>query len=443
MEAMWNHMHLERPPNATCQIPCRKFGAAEFFITLDKVISDLTSQALLHKEAAILSRLIYRMKCKFRNDKGLKSMFKVNKALLKYLMLSLEKEYANLKSYVSIGEKYVTLPSKQMVEYVLVKTQGFAKLMLRVEKVCKESAYFLKCRINLGHAWSIAIIAYSVVSRIWLLSRYLVKQSCIWYNSLYDYLTLFENSGLSWLPENYELPSDLKSWLSVPWIDQPTPRVPRNRAVKNTMFKLITPCDDDSDEDLVSDVQDFSKEIESKISPSYVEKKSAHNPAPNINNNNIIPNDDTGEFIDRRSFDLKRARDTQTSTKAEEQKEFAKVEETNGKEYDPGTSIRNKDSEFHIESISRGKVKNITEKSKNSTRKKDAPKLLTFDDVKTRTDLLALLHGESYPGLDKLQWNIIRKKGRKLLNKLDASSKETKQSVVIRKVTKRIKSWIT
>lgn len=134
---------------------------------LNRVVKDIKSQELLHKEAAILSRLIYRMKNKFRNDKGVKSMCKLNKALLKYLSLSLENEYENLKGYVEVNTKYTTLPSRQMVEYVLVKTQGFAKLMLRIEDVSKYSAHFLKCRISLGQAWSTAVIAYAVVSRIW------------------------------------------------------------------------------------------------------------------------------------------------------------------------------------------------------------------------------------------------------------------------------------
>ncbi|KOC69067.1 Uncharacterized protein C3orf17 like protein [Habropoda laboriosa] len=294
MEAIWNHVQLDRPPNASCRIACQKVDACRFLTTLDKVIQNLTSQELLHKEAAILSRLIYRMKSKFRNDKGLKSMSKVNKALLKYLMLSLEKDYKNLKDYVSIGEKYITLPSKQMVECVLVKTQGFAKLMLRIEEVSKYSAHFLKCRINIGHSWGTAIIAYSVVSRIWILSRHLVKQSCVWYNSLYNYLRLFEDSGSYWLPENYVFPSDLKSWLLVPWIDEPTPRVPKNHAVTNTMFKLITPRDYDSDEEILSDVQDLSKETKSEIASLNVGKEYIQNPVTNIENSNIMPDDDTG-----------------------------------------------------------------------------------------------------------------------------------------------------
>lgn len=136
----------------------------------------MKSQELLHKEAAILSRLIYRMKSKFRNDKGVKSMSKLNRAMLNYLSLSLEKEYANLRSYVEIDNKNIKLPTKQMVEYVLVRTQGFAKLMARIEETSKHAAHFLKCRMSIGHAWGVATIAYSIVSRIWYVVTILYNQ---------------------------------------------------------------------------------------------------------------------------------------------------------------------------------------------------------------------------------------------------------------------------
>lgn len=159
-------------------------------MVLEKAIKDLNSQELLHKEAAILSRLIYRMKRKFRNDKGVKAMSKINRALLNYLSLSLEKEYENLKSYIEVDDKYVTLPSKQMVEYVLVRTQGFAKLLIRVEEVSKHSAHFLKSRITMGHAWSVALIAYAVVSRIWYVTFLLFNK-----NSLIIYLAIYFSAG--------------------------------------------------------------------------------------------------------------------------------------------------------------------------------------------------------------------------------------------------------
>lgn len=134
---------------------------------MESIIKDLDSQSVLHMEAAILSRLIYRMKSKFRSDKGLKNMEKVNRALLNYLEVQLHKEYNDLKNYVEPAGRFVNLPTKQMLQYVLVRTQGFAKLMCRIENVAKLAAEFFKTRISIGHSWTVSVIAYAVISRVW------------------------------------------------------------------------------------------------------------------------------------------------------------------------------------------------------------------------------------------------------------------------------------
>ncbi|XP_015430643.1 PREDICTED: uncharacterized protein LOC107187148 [Dufourea novaeangliae] len=424
MDAIWNHMQLERPPNATCCIQRAKFDATGFLTVLEKVLKDLHSQELLHKDAAILSRLIYRMKSKFRNDKGVKAMSKVNRGLLNYLSLSLEKEYENLRNYVEIDNNYIKLPSKQMVEYVLVRTQGFAKLMLRIEEVSKHAAHFLRSRIALGHAWSVATIAFSVVSRIWILSRHLIKRSCTWYNDLYQYLKLFKLSGLNWLPSGFELPTDLRVWLAVPWIDEPIPNVPSSHGLKNTMFKLIVPRQYDLDEELACD---NSTEVKCETVSPYSQKKSIVHEKIVKDEQNVGTDNDIGEILDRHSFKLKQYKQERNMPIEEKHESIIEMEE-----------INDRNAEDHGMSIKR---ENYGIKPNRLYKKKDSQKVLTLDNVKSKSDLINLLNKESYPGLEKLQWNIMRNKGKKLLNKLDASN-ETNRSNSYKKVIKSMHRWM-
>ena len=142
--------------------------------------TELESQSILKTEAALLSRLIYRMKSKLRSDKGLKNMEKINRALLNYLKISLEKEYQYLRDNTECDGDIKVLPSRQMLQYVLVRTQGFAKLMCRVEDVARCAAEYFRSRINLGHAWNLSIVAYSVICRIWYNFFFLVLKKLVY-----------------------------------------------------------------------------------------------------------------------------------------------------------------------------------------------------------------------------------------------------------------------
>lgn len=147
----------------------------QFKALLTTAIHDLESMSDLHVNAAVLSRLIYRMKSKFRNDKGLRYMIKLNKALLNYHNMSLKKEYTTLRFNLRMEDGMYVLPSRQRLEYVLAKTQGFGKLVARIEEISKCTSHLLKARINVGHAWNVALIAYATTSRIW----YCLSKCCI------------------------------------------------------------------------------------------------------------------------------------------------------------------------------------------------------------------------------------------------------------------------
>lgn len=125
----------------------------------------------------------------------------------------------------------------------------------------------------------------------------------------------------------------------------------------------------------------------------------------------------------------------------EENKKFSKTKENKRKQSDENNQ------EFYIGNIANKfiiKEKDINSKIelKNLTKKKSLKKLLTFHDVNNKSDLIVLLNKESYPGLDKLRWNIIKNKSKKLLDKLNVCSNETKQIYLFKKILKRIKKWI-
>ncbi|KAF7394866.1 hypothetical protein HZH66_008040 [Vespula vulgaris] len=305
MEAIWNRVHIEHPPNITWRIETQKFDIVGLQTTLKHIIKDLESQNDIHVEAAMLSRLIYRMKCKFRNDKGFKNMEKVNRALLNYLNLALEKEYKSFKSYIEFNDMFVTLPSKQMLEYILVRTQGFAKLLARVEEVAKCAGTFLRTRIILGHAWTVTLVAYAIISRIWVLSKYLVKRSCIWYNGLYQFLSSFKIIGLPWLSKKDNLPSDLKTWLALPWLDENESSIPEENILKDKMFKLIELQDDNLDTDLTFDFKDKLIELDTTDSICDIsENISKPSISKNVGELSIYMDDDLGEVVNRSSCAL-------------------------------------------------------------------------------------------------------------------------------------------
>ncbi|XP_034940834.1 uncharacterized protein [Chelonus insularis] len=221
MESLWNQLILKRPPTTTCYLASDNLSANSFLKLLHEIYNEISSQDIIHKEAAVLSRFIYRMKKKFRHDKGLKSIEKVNRALLNYLHISLENEYKYLIDNTLINNKLTKLPTRQMLQYVLTRTQGYCMLLYRIEKVSIEAAQFFKTRIQLGQAWTFSAFIYSIISRIWIWSRHLIQKCCIWYNQMFPFLSQLSQIGIDWLPENYRLPSDLKNWLSIPWIEEP------------------------------------------------------------------------------------------------------------------------------------------------------------------------------------------------------------------------------
>lgn len=70
---------------------------------------------------------------------------------------------------------------------------------------------------------------------------------------------------------------------------------------------------------------------------------------------------------------------------------------------------------------------------------------MDVDEIETKEDVLRFISSETYPGLDKLQWKIMRKNVKKLLmklNKFEGGSNTKKQDILLKKVIQSIREWI-
>lgn len=84
----------------------------------------------------------------------------------------------------------------------------------------------------------------------------------------------------------------------------------------------------------------------------------------------------------------------------------------------------------------------ISLKVKKKNGKNKDKKLINLD-IKSESDLVSLLMADSFSGLDKLQWKIIKKRLKKLLLKVTKNKTCKVDEKMCKKLDKKVKSWIS
>lgn len=140
-------------------------------------------------------------------------MKKASQALQRYLNMGLVQTIENFKGFVSddFGST-VTAPYQQNLDYILIKLQGLAKLLIRVVQCAKKSASYFLGLIKAGSFYSKGVVMLSTIASVWNHCRELCKSICERYNMLKGF-RLKVKQGVRWISEDYELPEDLHVWL--------------------------------------------------------------------------------------------------------------------------------------------------------------------------------------------------------------------------------------
>lgn len=186
-----------------------------FTKALQETIDHLRSTEEFNTEADQLHRFIF-MNCKqFRMMQGLHEMKKAHQALLRYLNLDVATAVESLKgSICDSSSKRVSLPYRQNLDYILIRLQGLAKLLIRVASTSRKSAIFYLGLIKAGSFYTKGIVFLSTLASIWSGSRDLCKFIVVQYNKLQAFRgSLREKSALKWIEGDYELPKVLEVWL--------------------------------------------------------------------------------------------------------------------------------------------------------------------------------------------------------------------------------------
>ncbi|XP_011501125.1 PREDICTED: uncharacterized protein LOC105364795 [Ceratosolen solmsi marchali] len=193
-------------------------------------------------------------------------------------------------------------------------------------------------------------------------------------------ISVAEFIGIPWLPDDYVLPENLSNWLNLTWLNDDIEMLSIKKKQKKSIFDLIE--------------VNNSVESSSAIIDNFVIKNSSKEESKsNVCQSAIISHEnDLGKPISRISF---------------------------GKSSCTSTSNN---------CIKKGKTNII-----------NASKLL---NIKTEKDLVRLLKKESFPGFDKLQWNMFQNHLKKFLNRSIKDNIKDTDVPLSKRVIKQILKWI-
>lgn len=271
----------------------------------NSIVRTLSKQSPLHKESAILSRFLYKYDKKFRGDIGYRYFKKVNTALRKYLSLSFLKDTQNFIDILPDKNETEYIPTRQMLEYILVRLMSFSKIMYRIVLCSKQAAIFYLDRIKRGESHWMCLMPYALLSRIWSMALVLLQHSCNWYRQLYPFQNKLTLKGLNFLPDQYNLPLNLEEWLDMKHINE----AQRFEWSQKLVINFDSLIEEDNEGDLCENILKYvdninKKKKHGKEEPEIQLQLPNFNISNNKNQHTSLISTDFGEAVSRESFQL-------------------------------------------------------------------------------------------------------------------------------------------
>ncbi|XP_057659812.1 uncharacterized protein LOC130896052 [Diorhabda carinulata] len=184
----WNEKYLPFPPICTYKTVNSNIDFNYLLSLCTECKYYLDNNKHLEAEYLVLSRIVYRMKQKFRTSKDFKTLEKLCKCLRVYLDINLSFHLMRFIELIPTNiEKEMYIPSKNLLDYILIRLLSMKKLLEKISVNCVQAAHLYSFRIKSGQFWKVAFCVYSLVSRIDILTKHSEKEVSRFYEKLKEF----------------------------------------------------------------------------------------------------------------------------------------------------------------------------------------------------------------------------------------------------------------
>jgi hypothetical protein len=214
MTDFWNEINLPIPSLSNYETSRKKFDIDKFKKLIEDAINYFAHLDDLDTEIEQISRFIYIGREQFRMLRGFQEMKKTQQAAHRFQRLDMLGAFEAFNSYISDDSKTIHLPHRQNLDYILIKLQGLAKLLIRVVTCARKSVKFFLGFIRGGSFYIKGSVFLSSLSKVWDISRGICRFSANLFNNLIIYRDRLRfDDSIEWEANSCEFPEKLDEWL--------------------------------------------------------------------------------------------------------------------------------------------------------------------------------------------------------------------------------------
>ncbi|XP_022108485.1 uncharacterized protein LOC110988873 [Acanthaster planci] len=220
---MWNDSLVSPPPVASCSYTCYEIDEVDVYnlkLALQVMQTSHSVGLGLSSEQYTLSRLLYKANNQQRHWRWYQMLKKIQKSLSKLQANHPVKFWEDAvgccqinRDQSGLGSIIIHLPARQMLEYILVKLMGQAKLCAYILNTAESVFIFVIQNIKSGQFLAHNVIYASIASRIWVMMRTMLRDILMWYSTLRPWIDKLKATSMQWILAGQVLPDCLQDWL--------------------------------------------------------------------------------------------------------------------------------------------------------------------------------------------------------------------------------------